>query len=160
MSGAPQPFLLHEHIARMVKFSSATFGPGPRSKGMVDHIRKELVEIEADPLDVKEWIDVVILGLDGAWRALAASQPGDAVNPEFLANVIVHQLVAKQEKNEGRVWPDWRLVGQDKAIEHDRSHDTLVVEVAQAPAVEPAPAQAPGPTPTPAPAPTAKSRKG
>lgn len=123
MSGAPQPFLLRDHLLRMIAFSAATFGPGPRSKGMVDHIRKELIEIEADPLDVKEWIDVVILGLDGAWRALAASQPGDAVNPEFLANVIVHHLVAKQEKNESRVWPDWRLAGQDKAIEHDRSHD-------------------------------------
>lgn len=58
-----------EHLRRQREWSEKTFGPGPRTKGILDHIRKELVEIEADPSDVKEWIDVTILALDGAWRA-------------------------------------------------------------------------------------------
>lgn len=104
-------FNFHEHLARQAKFSLATFGPGARSKGVVDHIRKELCEIEADPSDLKEWVDVIILALDGAWRTGATPQQ------------IIDAIVAKQDKNEGRVWPDWRTADPDKAIEHDRRHD-------------------------------------
>lgn len=105
------PFDFHAHLARQAAWSEKTFGPGPRTKGVCDHIRKELLEIEADPLDLREWIDVVILGLDGAWRC--------GGTPEQ----IIAGIVAKQTKNEGRTWPDWRTADPDKAIEHDRSKD-------------------------------------
>jgi hypothetical protein len=98
-----------EHLKRQRVFSEKTFGPGTRAKGIVDHIRKELVEIEADPGDVKEWLDVVTLALDGAWRSGASPEQ------------IVEHLVAKQERNEKRVWPDWRTMPADKAIEHTRT---------------------------------------
>ena len=101
-------FDFRAHLQRQREWSSKTFGPGPRTAGLVDHIRKELCEIEADPTDVSEWIDVTILALDGAWRA--GYSPDD----------IIAALVAKQTKNEGRVWPDWRTAPADKAIEHDR----------------------------------------
>jgi hypothetical protein len=104
------------HLQRQRDWSGATFGPGPRAIGVVDHIRKELREIEADPGDLKEWIDVVILALDGAWRSGAS--PAD----------IIAALVAKQTKNEGRTWPDWRTADPNKAIEHDRSHDAAITE--------------------------------
>jgi Protein of unknown function (DUF550) len=100
------------HLARQRSWSELTFGPGARTKGVVDHIRKELTEIEADPTDLTEWIDVVILALDGAWRA--------GGSPEQ----IISTMVAKQTKNEGRAWPDWRTADPDKAIEHDRAKDT------------------------------------
>lgn len=103
------PFDFHAHLARQATWSEKTFGPGPRTRGVCDHIRKELLEIEADPLDLREWIDVVILGLDGAWRC--------GGTPEQ----IIAGIVAKQTKNEGRTWPDWRTADPDKAIEHDRS---------------------------------------
>jgi len=99
------------HLQRQRNWSGATFGPGSRAQGLVDHIRKELTEIEADPTDLKEWIDVAILALDGAWRS--GAQPQE----------IIAALVAKQTKNEGRLWPDWRTADPNKAIEHDRSHD-------------------------------------
>ncbi|WP_368735417.1 dATP/dGTP pyrophosphohydrolase domain-containing protein, partial [Metapseudomonas otitidis] len=51
------------HLQRQREFSERTFGPGSRAKGVVDHIRKELKEIEASPGDLSEWIDVVILAL-------------------------------------------------------------------------------------------------
>jgi hypothetical protein len=99
------------HLRRQREWSERTFGPGSRAKGVVAHIRKELAEIEADPGDIEEWIDVAILTLDGAWRSGASPEQ------------IVEALVAKQTKNEGRVWPDWRTMSPDQAIEHDRSAD-------------------------------------
>ena len=107
----PARFDMIAHLARQRLFSETTFGPGARTSGVVDHIRKELQEIEAQPADLSEWIDVVILALDGAWRA--------GHSPE----AIVAALVAKQDKNEARRWPDWRTAAPGKAIEHDRSVD-------------------------------------
>jgi hypothetical protein len=101
-------FDLIAHLHRQRAFSHKTFGPGARAKGVVDHIRKELVEIEADPTDITEWIDVVLLALDGAWRCGA--------EPEQIAAA----LQAKQTKNENRQWPDWRTQSPDRAIEHAR----------------------------------------
>jgi dATP/dGTP pyrophosphohydrolase len=96
------------HLYRQRAFSRATFGPGMRTGGVCDHIRKELREIEADPTHVGEWIDVVLLALDGAWRVGAS--------PEEIAAAIE----AKQSLNETRDWPDWRTQHTDRAIEHVR----------------------------------------
>lgn len=102
-------FDLVAHLHRQRAFSEKTFGPGARTTGVLDHIRKELREIESAPADLTEWIDVVLLALDGAWRA------GHA--PEEIAAA----LGAKQAKNEGRSWPDWRTAEPGKAIEHVRT---------------------------------------
>lgn len=104
-------FNLPDFLARQRVFSEKTFGPGARSKGVVDHIRRELVEVEAAPGDLKEWIDIVTLALDGAWRA------------GFSPAKITAQLEATLRRNMARKWPDWRTADPDKAIEHDRSHD-------------------------------------
>jgi hypothetical protein len=82
---------------------------GPRTAGVCDHIRKELTEIEADPADLNEWVDVIILALDGAWRC--GAEPAE----------IIAAVKAKQARNEARTWPDWRTADPDKAIEHDRT---------------------------------------
>lgn len=102
------PFDLISHIERAKAFSERTFGPGARTAGVIAHIRKELAEIEAAPADLSEWIDVVILALDGAWRT------------GFSAEQIVAALAAKQSKNEARKWPDWRTAPADGPIEHVR----------------------------------------
>lgn len=96
------------HLRRQSAWSEKTFGPGSRVAGLIDHIGKELDEIRKAPADLSEWIDVVILALDGAWRS--------GHTPEQ----IVAALVAKQAKNEARTWPDWRTVPEGKAIEHVR----------------------------------------
>ncbi|MEI6317451.1 MAG: dATP/dGTP pyrophosphohydrolase domain-containing protein [Pseudomonadota bacterium] len=101
-------FDLIAHLRRHIAFSTATFGPGARAAGVIDHIRKELREIEADPTDLEEWCDVMMLAFDGAWRSGAT--------PEQIAAAIE----AKQTKNEGRQWPDWRTAPTDRAIEHVR----------------------------------------
>jgi hypothetical protein len=100
---------LVEHLHRQRDFSLRTFGPGPRLEGVIAHIRKELAEIEAKPTDVTEWIDVVLLALDGAWRA--------GFGPEEIAIA----LQGKQAKNEARTWPDWRTAAPGAPIEHDRT---------------------------------------
>ncbi|HGN0947364.1 TPA: dATP/dGTP pyrophosphohydrolase domain-containing protein [Pseudomonas aeruginosa] len=101
------------HLERQRRFSERTFGPGSRAAGVVDHIRKELREIEEAPGDLAEWVDVVILALDGAWRTGATPAQ------------IIDALLAKQAKNESRSWPDWRTAPADKAIEHDRADDPI-----------------------------------
>ena len=105
-------FDLVAHLERQRAFSLKTFGPGARTLGVTDHISKELDEIRADPTDIREWVDVIILAFDGAWRA--GWEPTE----------IVKAIVAKQAKNETRAWPDWRTADPNKAIEHDRSKDT------------------------------------
>ncbi|MCH4581715.1 dATP/dGTP pyrophosphohydrolase domain-containing protein [Achromobacter xylosoxidans] len=97
------------HLARQAEFSARTFGPGARVAGVCDHIRKELIEVETSGGDLKEWVDVIILGLDGAWRSGATPQE------------IIAAIVAKQAKNEARTWPDWRTMDPNKAIEHQRT---------------------------------------
>lgn len=104
----PSRFDFLGHLRRQRAWSERTFGPGNRAKGVVAHIRKELLEIEADPGDLVEWIDVVILALDGAWRSGATPEQ------------IISALDRKQRRNQAREWPDWRTVPEDQAIEHKR----------------------------------------
>lgn len=108
---------LIEHLKRQIAFSRATFGPGARREGVIDHIRKELVEVEEATNHVervKEWTDVVILALDGLTRELALISQ----NTDATAAVAVSHIVTKQNKNESRDWPDWRTADPSKAIEH------------------------------------------
>lgn len=107
----PQQFDLVAHLRRQIEFSERTFGPGGRVQGVCDHIRKELVEVESAGGPLAEWVDVIILGLDGAWRSGATPEQ------------IVAAIAAKQAKNETRRWPDWRTAAPGKAIEHDRTAD-------------------------------------
>jgi hypothetical protein len=81
------------YLARQMSFSLATFGPGRRTIGVTRHIEKECEEIRAKPEDVEEWIDIIILGMDGYWRA--------GGTPETL----MIDLERKATKNRGRKWP-------------------------------------------------------
>ena len=99
-------FDLEQFLKEQIIFSTNTYGPGKRTGGVIDHIRKELVEIEEDPNDLEEWVDVILLALDGAWRSGATPKE------------VIEAILAKTEKNRNRKWPDWRTVPEDKAIEH------------------------------------------
>lgn len=96
------------HLDHQRAWSRETFGPGDRVAGVLDHIRKELAEIEAQPDDITEWADLIILAFDGALRR------------DFEAEDIIAAIKAKQAKNETRTWPDWRTADPNKAIEHVR----------------------------------------
>lgn len=111
----PLQFDLLSHLRRQIDFSERTYGPGDRTLGVCDHISKELIEVVSDLVagrpTLPEWVDVIILAFDGAWRSGATPEQ------------IVAAIVAKQTKNEGRKWPDWRTADPGKAIEHDRTAD-------------------------------------
>ena len=123
------------HLTRQAAASRGFYGPGARTKGVIQHVKKELVEIEkcydgVTPTDggtaheeaAQEWVDVAILGLDGLLRAIAAAYPYWTF--DAVAQHAVKLMVAKQGKNELRDWPDWRLASPDSAIEHVRGkHD-------------------------------------
>lgn len=108
------------HLRRQMAFSRATFGPGERREGVIDHIRKELAEV-AECEDVRaaaeEWVDLVILSLDGLTRALVEARPHGW---EDVPGQAATMIARKQAVNEQRDWPDWRTAALDKAIEHRR----------------------------------------
>jgi hypothetical protein len=100
--------MIIEYLRRQRAWSQRTFGPGDRTATIVAHIRKELVEIEAKPDDLSEWIDVMILAFEGAMR-----RGHDPLS-------IVGALTLKQAQNFARTWPDWRTVPDGTPIEHIR----------------------------------------
>lgn len=115
-------FDLIGHLCRQIAFSRATFGPGQRQKGVIDHMKKEMVEVETAETPkkrVKEWVDLVILANDGLWREIAHQHPGWPA--DAIAEEMVGLIVDKQGTNELRNWPDWRTADPNKAIEHDRT---------------------------------------
>lgn len=83
---------------------------------MIEHIRKELTEIEQNPTDLSEWVDVIVLAMDGFWRHGG------------MAEDLIPALEANQKKNLARSWPDWRTLSEDSAIEHDRTKDADILE--------------------------------
>lgn len=95
-------------LTRQRTWSEKTFGPGHRPVGVIAHIRKELQEVAAAPTDLTEWIDVVLLAFDGAWRA------------GYAPAAIVEELHRKFEENQRRRWPDWREGSPDQPTEHVR----------------------------------------
>jgi hypothetical protein len=94
-------------LANQAVWSHNTFGPGFRS-GVFRHLEKELIETEANPDDCSEWVDIIILALDGAMRA--GHTPADIIRGYHL------KMLANRE----REWPDWRQFSADEAIEHVR----------------------------------------
>lgn len=116
---------LEQHLIRQMAFSHATFGPGERTKGVIDHIRKELIEVEQSEGSADEWVDVAILALDGLTRRLAFVGQGERADPSRVAKMACAMIVGKQTRNEARNWPDWRGQSADKAIEHVRSDDEM-----------------------------------
>lgn len=93
-------------------WSRETFGPGDRYSGVIEHIRRELKEIEANPSDLTEWVDVIFLAMDGAWRSAGAD--GEA---------IVLKMLEKHKINRERRWPDWRSLGADGVSEHVKDEE-------------------------------------
>lgn len=94
---------IQDHIA----WSKQTFGPGRHTLGLCKHIEKELDEIRQAPLELEEWIDVMILAIDGAWRA--------GYSPLAIENA----LQVKQQINKNRLWGP--VVSEDEPVEHVRS---------------------------------------
>ncbi len=76
------------------RWSSETFGSdavrGPEAP--LAHLRKEIDEVLADPTDIEEWADVLLLVLDGISRA------------GYSTDAVEHAAWAKLDKNRKRKW--------------------------------------------------------
>jgi hypothetical protein len=98
------------YIQDHIEWSFRVFGGSVSTERLTNHIRKELDEIVAAPYDVEEWADVIILALDGAWRA------------GYSAEEICRALDVKQQKNKARTF----IVPTDpnQPAEHDRTKET------------------------------------
>jgi hypothetical protein len=97
-------------LTRQFAWQSKTFGDDPeRWRGIVDHIRKELKEIEdghgQDPL---EWIDLIFLATDALRRM--------GCTPRSVADMWDFKLSTNQK----REWPKLEDQQTDKACEHRR----------------------------------------
>ncbi len=103
---------LAEFFDAKARWSEATFGPGDRYDRVLKHIRKELKEISRKPDDLEEWVDLVFLAMDGAWRSAKAT------GESFAAMIL-----AKHAKNLARKWPDWRTLKPGQVAEHVRGAD-------------------------------------
>lgn len=98
--------ILKDYLKRQQDWFEQVFGPGVRDAGLIAHIQGELEEIKKAPGDLEEWIDVIVLGFEGALRN--ANSVDD----------VVECLRMKQDKNINRTWPDWKTMDIDKPIEH------------------------------------------
>jgi hypothetical protein len=110
---------LTQHLLRQMAWSHATFGPGVRTEAVIDHIRKELQEVIDSDGESLEWVDVVILALDGLTRQLAYRN-GERADAKNVADIVCRMIEGVQGRNEARTWPDWRTAAPGKAIEHVR----------------------------------------
>ncbi len=111
------------HLTRQMAWSRATFGPGESRDRVLDHLTKEIAEVRGSGGESAEWVDLVILSLDGLTRRLWAASNYEKSADE-IAETAVKMIVGKQGRNERRDWPDWRTSDPSKAIEHVRGrHD-------------------------------------
>ena len=101
---------LVEIIIWQKEFSAKTFGAHLQLPGLIKHLKKEIAEIEATSgADLMEWVDLILLAIDGAWRNTGAS-----------AEEITAAILRKQSINRGRRWPDMRDVRDGEPAEHIR----------------------------------------
>jgi hypothetical protein len=118
---------LAKHLLRQMAVSDATFGPGTRTNGVIDQIRKELDDVAVSEGSARERVDVVILGLDGLSRELAYGsinyggiEFAGRRDPAAVARMACHLLLEKQAANKSWKWPDSHTADPHKAIEYER----------------------------------------
>jgi hypothetical protein len=105
-------FDIEQFLENQKFWSEIVFGTGRRTIGICNHIRSELIEIEDDPDNLEEWIDVLLLAFDATWR-LGAS-PKD----------VVETLLKKQHRNINREWGP--IPPETEPSFHLREKETMV----------------------------------
>jgi hypothetical protein len=92
-----------DHLRNQHEFSQKAFGPGERTEGVLKHIESEIEEVRQCKGEiVSEWIDIILLAMDGALRK------------GFTPTEIDSALESKLLKNTKRSWPDWKELTPDQ----------------------------------------------
>lgn len=88
-------------------WSRKTFGTdqerGP--KGPIDHLKKEILELEENPTDASEYADCFLLLLDASRRA--------GISLDGLIDAARHKMTINERR-------EWQTPEPDKAVEHVR----------------------------------------
>ena len=80
----------NDYLLRHIEWGWHTFGTpadGRGPLGPLDHALKEVEEIAADPTDIVEWIDAIILTIDGYFRADGEAEVLKLERVAYLASV-------------------------------------------------------------------------
>lgn len=108
----PIKFDLVAHLHRQREFMRRTFGVEARPAAMLPVIRKRLDEISGNPGDLSGWVQVVVLALDGAWRAGHAP----AKIALAIAALQIEMELAKEPTIEFRLEIDLELPGHVREV--------------------------------------------
>ena len=103
-AGSVAPVGIDALADEKARWSTKTFGTGKRTRGLLEHLRRELAEIEQSPDDLVEWVDVILLAMDGYQR--------------HGGRTLLEDLRKKHNINTWRTWP--APESEDHAAEHDR----------------------------------------
>lgn len=103
----PPTLDLQRFLQDFHNWSLATFGTGKRTSAVLQHIRRELAEVEREPDELSEWVDVILLAFNGAMRRGATPRQ------------VCAALVAKHLINQDRLWP--ATGADDEVMEHIRT---------------------------------------
>lgn len=94
---------IEKYLKKQIKWSKKAFGTSKRTVGITKHINKEVDEVLAKPDDLSEWIDIIILAMDGYWRHGGTSSS------------LMKDLRNKLKINMSRVYPK---VSDDEPSQH------------------------------------------
>ncbi len=101
-------------LSRVVRWGRETHGEGDKQERLLNHIALEIEEVRESEGSPTEWVDLVILALDGLTRSY-----GD-VTPLIAATKAAEEIERKWDKNTTRDWPDPKKHPDDKPMEHIR----------------------------------------
>lgn len=97
-----------EWIENQRTWSEATFGRGDRAAAILSHIECEVKEVRQCPSDLEEWVDIILLSIDGARRQ------------GYTGVEIVSAILEKQGINKRRSWPIPPVHDDGKPLFHRR----------------------------------------
>lgn len=103
-----------EWLDKRYGWSLGTFGRGCQTKRLIAHIQCELKEIETAPVDLMEWVDLILLALDGAARAGHSSK------------AVINGIHEKHEINLKREWSK-REGDEESPFFHVKQEEEIVV---------------------------------
>lgn len=101
------------YVKRQKEWSTRTFGEGQRTPGIIKHIKKELEEIEESPLNLEEWIDVIILAMDGAWRmGFTPNEIETELRRKQTLNIEIRKWLPKEVNEANQDQPSFHIKGE------------------------------------------------